>query len=354
MGFETDVTEREKAALAHKDRTEQLERLFHDTENGIYLLDRNFVIQRANMTAAVIHDVQGTLVGNVCYRAIFGRDQPCDFCPVIRTFQTGQSAEGIHYDTMLQKHLRVRSIPLSDPQTGELVNVFVTFQDITERVNLESAAQSQDALVTDIVASVQDGIFIINRDYTIIKTNPMFERMYSEHMPLLGKKCYVTSCLDHVCDDCPATTVFETGEMIQRVHYEQPTDTKPGMWLEHVTYPVCSPSGEVLSAICSLRDITQRKENEESLEQYRNHLEALVEERTRELEQSESRMRAILTGGNVPILFANMDGTTMFTNLPFQELMGYSEQELMQIPMKDIYDPQTTADVLFIQKRDDF
>jgi PAS domain S-box-containing protein len=354
MGIETDVTERENAVRAHKDHTEQLERLFHDTENGIYLLDRNFVIQRANMTAAVIHEVKGNLEGNVCYKAIFGREQPCVFCPVIRTFQTGQSAEGVHYDAMLQKHLRVRSIPLSDPQTGELINVFVTFQDITDRVNLESTAQSQDALVTDIVASVQDGIFIINRDYTIIKTNPMFERMYSEHMPLIGKKCFVTSCLDHVCDDCPAAHVFETGEMDQRVLYERPTETKPGMWLEHVTYPICSPSGEVSSVICCLRDITQRKENEESLEQYRNHLEALVEERTLALEQSESRMRAILTGGNVPILFANMDGTTMFTNLPFQELMGYSEQELIQIPMMNIYDPQTIADVHFIQKRDDF
>jgi len=352
FSFEHDVTEREKAIEMHKEQKEKLERLFQNAEDGFYLLDSNFVIQRSNATAASIHKTEGPVEGHVCHQRIFGRDTPCDVCPVIKTLHTGQSAEVSYFDEDIQKHLQLRSAPLFDPLTGELTGVFETVRDISDTVAFETAVQSHELFITDIFASIQDGVFIIDPAYNIIKTNPAFDVMYPEYLPLVGQKCFVTSGLDRVCDGCPAVTTFETGKTEMAVHYEQPTATKPGMWLEHFAYPITAPSGDVVAVICVIRDITKRKEDEDALKAYRDNLEELVNERTRDLEQSESKMRMIISGGNVPIAFAGPDGSLTFANTAFQTLTGYAETDLVGARLWDtIYDDQTKADCRFIEKR---
>ncbi|MDT8317272.1 MAG: PAS domain S-box protein [bacterium] len=52
--------------------------------------------------------------------------------------------------------------------------------------------------------------------------------------------------------------------------------------------------GEIIGALSSGEDITEKILNELELEKHRMHLEELVEERTRELKESESRYRAII------------------------------------------------------------
>ncbi len=204
---------------------------------------------------------------------------------------------------------------------------------------------SPESLVADVFANIQEGMFVIDRDYTILKANPTFERMCSEHLPLVGKKCYVTSDCDEICDDCPVRSLFETGKTDDTiVQYRPPTETRPGYWFEHFTYPIFSPKGEIIAAICTLRDITKRKENEEALERYRYNLEVAVEERMRELNQSELTMRTILDRGNIPILFADPDGCITYVNAAFQQMTGYFEQELLGKPVVMLYSEQGTAD----------
>ncbi len=284
VGIGSAVTENVNI-LEHRSQSEvELENLFQNTEDGIYLLDRNFVIRRANTVAAAMHASEGTLDHCVCYQRIFDRDTPCDFCPVAETFRTGKPARSSYYEKAIDKHLRLSSSPIFDPNTGELIGAFETFRDITEQMNFEEAVKSHETFVDTIFASIQEGMFIIDRDYNIIKTNPAFEKMYAELVPLVGKKCYATACRGSTCEDCTAQTTFETGESTTTVHFVPPTDTKPGRWTEHFTHPIFSPSGQVVAGICMIRDITQRKENDDALECYRNDLESLIEERTRELD----------------------------------------------------------------------
>ena len=244
-------------------------------------------------------------------------------------------------------------VPLLDKH-NEISGAFSFETGVTDLIHLRSEVQSRESFITDVLTGVSEGVFVIDTGYTILKTNPAFESMYPEHLPLVGKKCFTTSCLDRVCDDCPATVVFETGKAAIATHYEQPTGTKPGMWLEHFACPISAPSGKVSASFCVLRDITRRKDNEETLKQYRNGLERLVDERTRDLEQSESKMRTIIAGGNVPIAFGTPDGIVTFANTAFQTLTGYSESELLGSRLWDrIYDERTKTDARFLDNRED-
>jgi len=242
-------------------------------------------------------------------------------------------------------------VPLLDEQ-NQICGAFSFEHNVTGQINVEEVAKSQESFINDVFASISEGVFVIDADYTVLKTNPTFEAMYSEHMPLVGKKCFTTACLNRVCDECPAATMFETGKTAMAVHYEQPTTTKPGMWLEHFAYPITDPSEETIAAICVIRDVTRRKENEDALEHYRNSLERLVDERTRSLEQSELRMQTIIAGGNVPIAFADANGIVTFANTAFQTLTDYSESDLIgKRPFDTIYDERTKTDSLFLEER---
>ena len=51
--------------------------------------------------------------------------------------------------------------------------------------------------------------------------------------------------------------------------------------------PIKGKDGKTTGVVLIFRDITERKETEDKLEEYRNNLEKLVEERTKQLKDSE-------------------------------------------------------------------
>ncbi len=337
IGFGTDVTERENNQKIRLQREAELENLFQNTEDGIFLLDRHYRIQRANSVATSYHAKSGPLTDCICHQRIFGRDTPCDFCPVSETFRTGKPSRNTYFEPAIGKHLQLRSAPIFDPQSGRLVGAFETFHDITDNVHFAKAVRSHETFVDTIFTNIREGMFIIDTEYTILKANPAFEEMYAEHLPLVGKKCYTTSCNNDVCDDCPTKTLFETGQSGTSVHYKQPTATKPGMWLEHFTYPLTAPSGNAAGAICMIHDITERKKNEDRLERHRSDLEAMVEQRTNELKRRESQMEVLLSYSNSPIFFSDTTFCFKFVNAAFQRFVGYSDEELLGYPLTMVY-----------------
>ncbi|MGL4593229.1 MAG: PAS domain S-box protein [Thermoguttaceae bacterium] len=324
-----------KALVQSRHQNAQLEEIFNTTDQGIYLLDRDFHIQKVSRFTEEMFKDRLPLVGSRCYEKVHGRTEPCDFCPVPETLRTGMKTQSIGHSDVLGMWIENTSSPLTDT-TGKLTGVIVHFQDITERIKQEEENRKREAFINDIFTSMRDGIFIVDKEYTILSANKAFENMYSEFMPLVGKKCYETSCLDHVCAECPVRIMFETGDTSYSIHYENPVGDKQGMWLEHYSYPLKNENGELHGAICSIRDITERRQLEEEISQYKEQLEELVATRTGQLQWTEAKMRAI-TGGNVPIVFYTPEGVITEINRAFSESIGYSSDEMVGSNVVEYY-----------------
>ncbi|MGL6195696.1 MAG: PAS domain S-box protein [Thermoguttaceae bacterium] len=308
-------------------REAQLEGIFSTAGEGIYLLDKDFRIQKVSRFAEEMFKDRLPLVGSRCYEKVHGRSAPCEFCPVPETLKTGEKEQSLGYSDTLEKWIENTSTPLVDTITGETTGVLVRFQDVTEKIKQEQENRKREAFVNDIFTSIHDGFFVVDRDYTILRTNRAFDEMYPEHVPLVGKKCYETACLDHVCPECPVKVMFETGEATHATHYEKPAGNKPGMWLEHFAYPLNSENSEMIGAICSIRDITQRKDMEEKLEQQQRQLKELLLTRTDQLQWTEAKMQAVFNG-SVPMVFYSPDGVITDNNQAFRELIGCSYDEI--------------------------
>lgn len=85
-------------------------------------------------------------------------------------------------------------------------------------------------------------------------------------------------------------------------------------------------------------DITERKHAEEDRRQYQEKLEALVEERTASLSESEQRFRSMFENSLDGILFTTPDGQVLNANEAACEMLGRTKEELCEIGRKEVVD----------------
>ena len=120
------------------------------------------------------------------------------------------------------------------------------------------------------------------------------------------------------------------------------------------------PFGEEgkISAVLAIRDVTEQKQAEGELQQYRQQLEALVEERTTELtaanaqlqqeiiinqqtekalRQSEEKFSNLFQHSNDGILIHDLEGNILDLNQKVIEQLGYTQSELLAIKVSDLH-----------------
>ena len=98
-------------------------------------------------------------------------------------------------------------------------------------------------------------------------------------------------------------------------------------------YPTMDSDGNVRRLFGVHTDITKQKQTEKELRKHREHLQELVTERTRELQESEARFRQISdTINDVFYLYSNDYKTVYYVSQGFEKIWGKTIQELYDNP----------------------
>jgi PAS domain S-box-containing protein len=140
-----------------------------------------------------------------------------------------------------------------------------THTDITVRKQYEKAIQENNDFLEDVFHSIQDGVFVLNEDFTIRHQNNIMKSWYHDCGSFSGKKCHVLfHNSDTPCDGCPTIRCFESKKTETAILTgRKNSNTK---WVEAYSYPLKNrESGEITGAIVLIRDITKRKCDEEHL-----------------------------------------------------------------------------------------
>jgi two-component system NtrC family sensor kinase len=143
-----------------------------------------------------------------------------------------------------------------------------------------------------ILNSIQDFMIVISPDRQIETVNQTFlEQMGYTQEEVLGKKCYeVFQNLDSQCTaeflKCPLNKAAETGKPSRQVLTRV---DKGGQqrYLDVKIFPVWEKEGKISKFIEVSRDISDSKKEEEEMTR---RLEKMVEDRTRELKDTHSKM----------------------------------------------------------------
>lgn len=142
-------------------------------------------------------------------------------------------------------------------------------------------------------------------------------------------------------------------------------------WVETIGTPRFSVEGDFLGMVGTSQDITERVQADMELRAYRDRLEDLVKERTRELEEksarleaeildrgkaeqeirrSEEQYRLVVENANEGIIIAQ-NGMFRLANRKVSEILGYSQDELMSRSFIDFVHPDDRQMVMDRHRR---
>ncbi|HMK47925.1 MAG TPA: PAS domain S-box protein [Methanocella sp.] len=173
-------------------------------------------------------------------------------------------------------------------------------RDITERKLIEEALKERETFLSNLFASIQDGISVLDKDLNIVSVNPVMEKWYGEG--IAGKKCYeVYHSRDSPCEKCPSIRAIRDKATQTEVVQDIRT------WVEIFAYPYLNDSGDVTGVIEQVRDITERKMDEEALN-------ATLE-----------RFYTILSNMHAGMLLVTPDDRVEFANQAFCDYFGLYE-----------------------------
>ena len=103
--------------------------------------------------------------GDYCYSAYKGRTEKCDFCPVEKTFEDGEShyseETGINRDGTLS-HWIVKTAPLRNDE-GEIIGAMEMSLDITDKKGLEGQLRQSEKKYQAIFNNIPNPVFLLDR-----------------------------------------------------------------------------------------------------------------------------------------------------------------------------------------------
>ncbi|AKJ04811.1 PAS domain S-box protein [Archangium gephyra] len=229
--------------------------------------------------------------------------------------------------------------PVRD-EAGAVAGVLVTFAETTAQVMSERRLMEERDKLNNILQNLNDGIFTVDTGANIVDMNAVALRMHGyssleeaqRAAPSREAHFEVRTAEGKVLPlpEWPVMRVLR-GERFSDVELRVRLRKQDSSWIgSYSGTPIHDAQGNVRLGVISLRDVTERRqllENEKSAR--------------RAVEKSEAKFRSIFNLAAVGIARSDpQSGLFLEVNRRFEELTGYSAEELSRLTFSDITHPE--------------
>ncbi|HPO14500.1 MAG TPA: GAF domain-containing protein [Candidatus Hydrogenedentes bacterium] len=179
--------------------------------------------------------------------------------------------------------------PYEESDVRQLTLLMDGMWKIIKRKRMEEELRNDNAFISGIFASIQDGISVLDTNLRIVRVNPAMEHWYAHAMPLVGKKCHEAyHGRKEVCATCPTLRTLSTGAAACEQVPKTGANGETAGWLELFSFPLLSQSGDTITGVIEyVRDISDQVK----AEQEKHAIEAQMQQ-TQKLESL-----GVLAGG---------------------------------------------------------
>jgi len=247
--------EREKA---------KTEAIVHAIGEGISIRDRDFRILYENQ---VTIDTLGDHKGQLCYRALQGREKVCDGCPVVLSFEDGRihTAERHTRTQDGVKYFESTASPIMDEE-GNIVAAIELVRNITEKKQSEHDLRQANARMEALLNAIPDLVLFKDAQRRLLLVNRAVELSTGlSRDELLGKvdEDFSPPEVAAMCRASDEKAMNAQGPL----HSEESVIGKNGetIYLDTIKAPMHDEHGNLAGVVMVSRDITERKKAEEAL-----------------------------------------------------------------------------------------
>ncbi|MGO9443784.1 MAG: PAS domain S-box protein [Thiobacillaceae bacterium] len=323
-----DITEQKDAEAALKKSQSQLRLFIEQAPISIAMLDRslNYIATSARWIAEYGRGHRN-VIG--CNHYEIHSDVSEEWKKVHRDALAGAFLKNdedmwIHADGTKQ-WLRWAVYPWTD-ESGDTGGIIISAEDITAHKLAEDALRESEQRLTGLVNSAMDAIIAVDANQRIVLFNPAAERMFGFSASKIINRP-LDCLLPRAARNAHADHIRAFGDTGVTSRNMGALGAINGLRHNGVEFPIEAsisqidlPSGKVYTAI--LRDISQRKQAEESLR------------------SSEAQFRAVFEASSVGMCQADpVSGRLLKVNRRFCEMTGYSKEDLSNRPFADITHP---------------
>ena len=227
-----------------------------------------------------------------------------------------------------------RALSLRDPEELE--------SQIAERIRAEQELAESSEFTRQIIANAREGIVVFDRQLHCIAWNPFMEELSGlPAAAVLGKHPLAMGGFfqDQETDALMESALAGQVVFCRDVPYAIPDTGRTG-WCSPQLSPLCDAHSAVIGVIATVRDVTERKQFEQDLQQMHDELEERVAQRTAELaranvELRESEQRFRQLAENIPQVFWMSDPKTqtfLYVSPAYETVWGQSCQSAYEQP----------------------
>jgi PAS domain S-box-containing protein len=199
-------------------------------------------------------------------------------------------------------------------------------RDVTERVLAEQALKESEEKYRLISENANDIIVIVNQKTKLEYINEIVTPMmgYAKD-EVVGKKAFSFIHPDDMDRTASGIkTAFEVGE--EKIDIRVRHKDQHWVWFEVKANKFIDGDGNP-KLLVVMRDITERKNAERALKDLNIELEWKIEERTRELKESEEKYRNMINHLDVGFFHTKFSGEILNHNYALSQILGYERKE---------------------------
>ena len=272
-----------------KSEEEKWRSSFNSLEDVMLIIDRNYNIENINESGlALLGKSRDQVIGKKCYKVIRGVNHPQDDCPCLQTWHTKQVGSLNRYEAKFDRYFSIKSAPVFD-EDGEIVKFIDLMRDITELKRAEE-------MLAKIIDGSSISMFVINRKHKVTHWNTALEALtgikreeivgtsehwrafYSEKRPVLADLMVDGASAEEIegyyQGKCRMSFLID-GAYEAEDYY--PALGSDGKWLHFTASPIKNFSGEIIAAIETMQDVTERKKAEWALQESEKSYRELFE-----------------------------------------------------------------------------
>ncbi|MFH1809361.1 MAG: ATP-binding protein [Pseudomonadota bacterium] len=207
----------------------------------------------------------GSIEGRTCYQVYKQRSEPCEQCPVQRSFDDGRPHRSEQQVIALDGQPRTMIVFTQPIRNGtpEVAQVLELSADITEIKALELQLRDSKQRLRALFDEVPCYVSIQDPELNVVEANQRFKTAFGS---CLGLKCFeVYKHRDEECMSCPVQQTFVDGRLH---HSEEVVTSQQGEQIHTLvtTAPLLDEAGHIVQVMEMSADITPIRRLQSQLE----------------------------------------------------------------------------------------